>query len=60
MVNQVLAEELAGKIHALAITALAPAEVRGYNSPPERSSREHIRSDAVFLFSRLADERLRA
>ena len=29
MVNQDLAEELAGKIHALAITALAPAEVRG-------------------------------
>ena len=29
MVNEVLAEELAGKIHALAITALAPAEVRG-------------------------------
>ncbi len=26
MVNQVLAEELAGKIHALAITALAPQE----------------------------------
>ena len=26
MVNQVLADELAGKIHALAITALAPAE----------------------------------
>jgi BolA protein len=27
MVNQVLAEELAGKIHALAVTALAPDEV---------------------------------
>jgi stress-induced morphogen len=26
MVNQVLAEELAGKIHALAITALSPEE----------------------------------
>ena len=26
MVNAVLAEELAGKIHALAITALAPSE----------------------------------
>jgi len=26
MVNEVLAEELAGKIHALAITALAPSE----------------------------------
>jgi BolA protein len=26
MVNQVLAEELAGKIHALAITAVAPQE----------------------------------
>jgi BolA protein len=26
MVNEVLAEELAGKIHALAITALSPGE----------------------------------
>jgi BolA protein len=26
MVNEVLAEELSGKIHALAITALAPEE----------------------------------
>ena len=26
MVNQVLAEELAGKIHALAVSALTPAE----------------------------------
>jgi BolA protein len=30
MVNQVLAEELAGKVHALAVTALAPEE----RSPP--------------------------
>jgi stress-induced morphogen len=29
MVNQALAVELAGKIHALAITALAPNEVSG-------------------------------
>jgi BolA protein len=27
MVNQVLAEEIAGKIHALALSALTPAEV---------------------------------
>jgi stress-induced morphogen len=28
MVNQVLAEELGGKIHALALSALTPAEMR--------------------------------
>jgi stress-induced morphogen len=31
MVNAVLAEELSGKIHALAITALAPGEVERVN-----------------------------